>query len=219
MKLTAFQINGQPVGSVVTSWTSTDLNGNVPFKREATVSPGYTDISSITNWDRFGYSLSDYKVVRNEIIILAANQGFINLSQGEKIIASKMFAVIKAYRDTVHTIEEQIQHGMSFHIKSTEARSIRRNKAKVEAYNRLQNGAERADLMGGVGTLLEMYVNYGIEGIGSGDIIPGLFDYLESRVGSAYENTGLLSKTYTVEGMTIPEFSAKLMDILKNGNY
>lgn len=218
MKLTAYVINDQPVGTQLLSWQIDDLGGNAPFKVESTVSTGYQDISSITNWLRFGYRLVDYKVVRHNIIIIAATTGFSNLSQSEKEICATMFAVAKSDRDSLYSLEQQIIHGREYHTQSVLARKARRHAAESEAYNRIIDGNERADLMNGVKPLLDVYVEFGVEGTVEGDII-GLFDYLESRTGTAYENIGLLSKTYTIEGMTLSQFSAKLMDILKNGRY
>ena len=82
----------------------------------------------------------------------------------------------------------------------------------------MQSSTERYDLMNGASAMIDAYVNFGVEGSLEGDDV-GLFDYLESRVGTPFENTGLLSKGYNVEGMTINEFSERLMDVLKNGNY
>ena len=165
-----------------------------------------------------GGSDHDYKVLRNNLIVQVATEGFSNLSVDEKKIASSHFAVSKTDRDTVHTIDEQISNGILFHKESTKARSDRRNAAEGEVYNRIQDGLEQADLMNDVTAMLDTYVNFGIEGTLEGDI-EGLFDYLESRAGTSFETTGLLSKSYTVEGMTVAQLSAKLMDIFKNGNY
>ncbi len=165
-----------------------------------------------------GESNSDYKVLRENLMIQVATEGFANLTLEEKEIASSHFCVLKVDRDTVHTIKEQIENGIIFHKKSVDSRKLRRNAAEGEVYNRIQDGLEQSDLMNDVITMLDTYVNFGIEGTLEGDLI-GLFDYLESRVGTPFEGAGLLEKTYTVEGMTIAQLSVKLMDIFKGGIY
>ena len=165
-----------------------------------------------------GDSESDYKVLRNNLMVQVATEGFANLTADEKIIASENFVVSKTDRDTVHTLEQQIANGIIYHKHSVASRLARRIAAEGEVYNRLQSGVDQADLMNDTVAMLDAYVNFGIEGTVEGDVL-GLFDYFESRVGTAFETTGLLSKTYTVEGMTVTQLSAKLMDIFKNGNY
>ena len=62
--LTAHLIEGQPVGLVVKNYSLI----KVPFKIEDEISPGYTDISSISNWYELGTNLNrDYLFVRKEI--------------------------------------------------------------------------------------------------------------------------------------------------------
>jgi hypothetical protein len=165
-----------------------------------------------------GDSTEDYKVLRNKVIIRVATEGFSNLTAQEKEIASENFCVSKADRDSVHTIDEQVAFGIEYHKKSTIARSKRRKSIEAEVYNRIQSAVERADLMSDAAAMIDAYVDFGVEGSLEGDGV-GIFDYLESRVGTPFENTGLLSKTYTIEGMTVSEFSARLIDVLKNGNY
>jgi len=161
----------------------------------------------------------DYKARRKSIIIDVATRGFSNLNPREKKLASEHFAVAKADRDTVHTMEEQVTFGTKFHIHSIESRDNRRLSAVGEVYNRLTSGTDQMDLMADVSGLLEQYVKYGIEGTLEGDI-EGLFDYIEGRTGTTWETTGLPSKTgYTIEGMTLTQLKDRLMDILANGNY
>ena len=67
--------------------------------------------------------------------------------------------------------------------------------------------------------LRESYINYGREGILEGDP-EGLFDYIRSQSGSSFEVAGFSSHSYTPVGYAnMSEFSVKILDILKNGNY
>lgn len=162
---------------------------------------------------------SDYKVLRSNLITYVATTGFTNLSVAEKVIASEHFVVSKVDRDTVHTLAEQISNGVYFHEESVKARFKRRMVAEAEVYNRVLDSADQSDFRNDVVNLLELYVNFGIEGTVEGDD-EGLFDYLESRSGTAYAGAnGFLAKNYTIESMNISGLSARLIDVFKNGNY
>lgn len=108
MLITAYILNGQILGTELTEWNDSDLNGNPPFKTENNISVGYADISSITNWDKFGLATRfNLLQVRDQIIILA--DPFSSLSIEEKQIAIRYFAATKIDRDSIYTSEEQIQ--------------------------------------------------------------------------------------------------------------
>lgn len=95
MLLLAYLINGEPVGTVVPSWSTDDLNGNKPFVESESVISGYGDISSIENWDRFGGNCTNYEMVRYYIqvlVITIAGGDFANwnnLTLAEKEVACK----------------------------------------------------------------------------------------------------------------------------------
>lgn len=218
MFLCEYKLNGSLV-STLQEYSVSDLNGNEPYIISDTVPANYEDISSIKNWSCHGYFLDkDYKLVRSHIISLVQATGFSNLTAEEKDIACRDFCVSKADRDTVHTMEQQIANGIEFHRRSIRARLDRKIAAEGEVYNRMSIASERSELIGEVTNMTKDYIDFGVEGTLEGDA-EGLFDYLESRVGTSFENTGFLSKTYTVEGMTVAQLSARLIDILKNGNY
>lgn len=163
---------------------------------------------------------SDYKAARAAMIASVASIGFSNLSLRDKKIASKWFAVTKADRDTVHTLEEQIAYGKDFHLSSVKARRARLTAVKMEIYNRLTY-SQVNDIM--VASNFEVtgtnYVELGREGTEEGNA-EGLFDYIEARLGTLWELTGLKVQAYIPLGMAnCTELSTRLMDILKNGNY
>ena len=77
MTLLTAQIIGRKIVGVESSVPSRSVYENQPyepFKAENTISNGYADISSITNWYQFGieanYLKKDYLYVRNEILLL-----------------------------------------------------------------------------------------------------------------------------------------------------
>jgi len=61
---------------------------------------------------------------------------------------------------------------------------------------------------------------YGFEGSEEGDK-DALFDYVLSRPGTAFENTGLASQSYVpiVEGLTLLDVVNRIMSILRDGDY
>jgi hypothetical protein len=217
-KLTAFIYEGNPITDTHEEdmWEIT----SEPLKVEQTVSAGYQDITSISNWEKYWENTcNDYKCFRNRMIeFMLAGNPFSGLTQAEKEIVAKNFCVAKADRDSLFTVQQQIEHGREFHKKSVLAREKRKMYAEAEVYNRILDGIEQADLMNDVSLLLQNYHKFGIEGTLEGDVA-GVFDYIESRAGTPYENAGLLQKTYTVEGMTVAQLSQRLMDIMKNGLY
>ena len=80
---------------------------NPRFKLETTVSTGYADISSIENWNQFGYEVGNTSTIRSEIDTLFQATTWAALTAGEKAVISRKFLVSKADRDTVHTAIEQ----------------------------------------------------------------------------------------------------------------
>jgi hypothetical protein len=102
MLLTAYLINGQTVGVDLPSWNDSDLNGNPPFKAEATVSAGYADISSMENWSKNW--VLDWSRCRDEfkpLFYAAAGQNlqnFANLPMDQKLLACTYFCIPYAMR-------------------------------------------------------------------------------------------------------------------------
>jgi hypothetical protein len=199
------------------------ISGLPIFLAEETVSSGYTDVSSIKNWSKHGGSIHrDYKFVRDHIKSLFTSLGgWGGLDAEEKQIVSQNFLSTKTQRDEIYTTEEQVDHGVIFHTKSVKSRQSRANKVIGEIINRMQPTDHSSiinDIMG-ASQLLDKYINFGREGTVEGDS-EGAFDYLESRVGTTYENNGFREYAYTPTGYSdMTDFSTGLMDILKNGNY
>lgn len=97
MKLLAYVINGQAVGTELPVWENTDLNGNAPFKFSENVDAGYADITSIANISLFGnLPTNDYIWVKDRIRDVAeSNGGWDFLTDAEKYIIIKYYI----YRD------------------------------------------------------------------------------------------------------------------------
>lgn len=226
--LQSIKINGLIFGVEIFTCTPEQLNGREPFIFSDIIQDGYGDMSVQPNYIELLYKYGvrankDYKYIRNEIMVAVWTKILNNinkwnlLTQVEKEIASEWFTVPKVLRDTIHSFNQQIENGKIFDKESTACRINRYNDVRVELFNRL-SWENAMELLGECKLLVESY-QQGKEGTEEGDG-EGLFDYIESRPGTSHENSGLLQKQYQVVGFnTMEEFSIKLMDILKKGNY
>ena len=177
----------------------------------------HEDRDSITDWDRHGQTVRDYKYVRERIKLRVATEGFENLTLKERQLASKWFATTKENRDTVCSIEQQVKNGMIFHTSSTESRKKRSIAVWVEIYNRLSKEYQ----MILISNSYEVFTNYkenGVEGVESGDLVPGVYDFAQAL--PPFELTGLANQDWPVEGMEgCGELADRIMQILKEGEY
>jgi len=174
------------------------------------------DITNIDNifscWDEI--CLIDYKSFRQIIAGYVYAVGFDNLEIGYQRIVASHFCVAKDSRDKVFTLQEQIEHGRTFHTLSVECRSKRMEKVMCELYNRLGK-LETQEIIKDVtkDDLHYNYINYGLEGTASGDS-EGIFDYLVSTVGTVYELNGLSTKSFIPLDITMSELSTRCFNIL-----
>lgn len=190
------------------------LESAVEFHRNYTPS----EIEKLNiNWSD---SYVDYKKARETLKIMVWTSGFNNLTDVEKKIASKWFVIPQNMRNLVHTMSEQVKNGKSFHNNSVEARTKRADAGVSAMYNYLStfDAFQVVDDVVNTYGLMDKYINYGREGV-TEDNLDGIFDYLHSRSGSMYENSGLLNKNITPVGITLQQLADTAMDIFKNGNY
>ena len=161
MKLQAYILNGKIINVEVFNWTLDQLNGNQPWIINETLQNGYSDITSITNWNSIGFNLKDYNYVRNEINILLNQIGFNNLTLNEKIIVSRYFLVGKSDRDTVLSEEEQINSWNILVENSQDCRFKRWETAKKYISYKLLP-VDSSDLAKSTSELCADYINYNI---------------------------------------------------------
>lgn len=165
------------------------------------------------------YGRLDYKNFRASLAARVAQEGFANLSLVDKQLAARNFVVSKADRDSIFSLEEQVEHGAVFHADSILCREERYRRAASEVYNRL-TGAESSLIVGTIITkgLDTLYKQYGIEGTPSGDV-EGLYDFIAGTAGTTYSSGGLIPglphRSFTPAGMTIQELSDRIMAILR----
>lgn len=170
------------------------------------------------NWQNM---YSDYKAARVAVYIaMMMKGGFNNLSEAEKIIASKWFVVGRTERNSVHTVDQQIENGLNYHQNSTRSRNARFDKCITEVYNRLDDDQIKEVMIAmDYNKTVDAYIKLGIEGTQEGNP-EGLYDYILARAGTQWESTGLSVQAYTPVGMAdCQELANRLMDILVNGNY
>lgn len=222
MRLCEYLINGTPV-SQHSSFDSNLLAGISHYLEVGdldSIPENYVNISSIENWYKLYENIKkDYKYAREEIRKLLINISWENLTQEEKVIVSKMFLVSKDHRDELFTLHEQIQLGAIHHQNSIQSRLLRLCAIQLTLFNTLEkHDWQEVGLELTQTGLLDRYVNQGIEGTLEGDI-EGFFDYILSRTGTSFENSGFLNKSYTPLTMTLQQIADRAIDILKNGNY
>lgn len=131
MLLTAYIYNGNTLGVDIGELDSREIGGNIPFKREASVSTGYANISSIINWDKFGLRAADSTVVRGEIDTLFQATTFAALTAAEKDVVSRWFLASAADRATVLTADQQKAASIEF-AKVLAAQALAETAASVE---------------------------------------------------------------------------------------
>jgi len=106
---------GNTIGVNELVWNERDLSGNTPFAIATTSTlSGYSNISSIVNWDAWGEAAGYSRCkVRNEIKSLYESDTgttWSGYSVNEQKVLSRYFLVDKAKRDEVYTDAEQEEY-------------------------------------------------------------------------------------------------------------
>jgi hypothetical protein len=205
---------------------------------------GYTNVSSIENWNKYGPALigsatgfMDWKCLQREIKALANvilnndyDTNWNSLNAAEKLIVCNyvLSAVPPAkFGATVTNAVQRMQIALDFDLNNRRARGnwqsgIGRVQilriylfGKVGKTSALE--AFRDVVMDG---LLELYEG-GIEGSVE-DGIEGINDFLLARPGTSYAGTGLAARSYTVidgSGDSMNDVANDMVDIASNGLY
>jgi hypothetical protein len=231
--LQAYLIDGQKANIEIISYLKSALNGNNPIIYSDTLQNGYSDITSIENWYTYGNNTGkDWKFIRNEIKTLmfskagSSLENYSNLNTNEKIIVAELFLVPEALRTPFFTSKQDYENSIRYNINSIKSRNNRYTSALSLFYlNLLKSDVNNIikDLQSAVTTnvyanLIDNYIYYGIDGTRF-DTDPGIFDYLESTVGTMYENEGLSSRITNMTAEQKQEFIDSVLDIMEFGNY
>lgn len=198
----------------------------------------YIDFNGIENWINYGKSIcSDELQVRYRISQLVNTITWSGLSDGEKdIVISYNIREDAVDEDTYNTnkITYLISKGNSleeskiillksyaeFHIKEVIACKKRSDSEKMyEVIAKYLKLIDAGDLIKITHKLFDLYKSQAIRGTEDGNAGEGLFNFLESTVGSSYENSGLEEQGYTLNSGTYTEFITELMSVLREGKY
>lgn len=230
-KLLAYTIDDKTVGSELSSWHVSDLNGNEPFKiiiSGATIPDGYRDISSIENWHLFGDNVvNDYLIIKNSIKELVAELGWVSLSNVERDVVIEYYAYESASDAVMHIMVTKgytlnqaqlylVQQWHRHHGKVVYACKQRWYYAKliIPIYLSFNDGE---DLFSVVESLAFAYNDMGKLGMNYGDRTNGIMDFIEST--NAYVDNGLCERGYAVLTGTCDDLVQDLKDVLINGMY
>jgi hypothetical protein len=229
-QLLAYQINGLAVGIDLIQWDSADLNGNQPFKlilSGTTIPVGYTDISSIINWNKFGCMVAnDYLVCKNEIKEICLIRGWSNLTNTEKDLSIQYYS----YPDTTSAVIFLMGKGYSqaqaqgyvlqqwhrHHGNLINACKQRWYYAKFIVPQFL-SFADSEDLLNTVEPLVFAYNDMGRLGINYGDKKNGIMDYIEST--NSFQNQGLKENNYTLLQGTWNDLILAMKNVFVEGIY
>lgn len=228
--LLAYTINGQTVGIDLPSWDTADLNGNIPFKlilSGATIPSGYTDVSSIINWNKLGCMVAnDYLVCKNEIKTLCGKKGWSNLTNAEKDLAIQYYAYPDATSAVIYLMGKgysQVQaqgfvllqwHRHHGNVMNSCKQRWFYVKFIVPQYLSF-NDAE--DLLNTVEPLVFAYNDMGRLGINYADKRDGIMDYIEST--NAFAGQGLRENGYVLLQGTYDDFILAMKNVFVEGIY
>jgi hypothetical protein len=194
------------------------------YKASETPLNGYTDVTSITNWHKFGnLTKRDYRFVRERMRELADDKtdGYTNmaaLSNQELIALSQRLLLDPQECMNVLGMAEFEFYKRDWVSKSKACRYNRWEEAKSAVLFNYIGLDDAKQIVVELDTLslISMYYS-GIEGIDQ-DGIEGIFDYILATDGSTFENTGLAKSTIQT-AKPIAEICDDIIGILLDGNY
>jgi len=240
MKLAAYILEGTPISDITTGYNPADLSGNPAYKVfEGNTPAGYSDISSIENWDKYGVILigsavnfMDWKCLRSAIKALAnsittndipGNWGL--FSSVEKQLVCKYLTNKVSAADFIATYTSQtdrVNISLNFDKLSIEARTQRYYRMWSFAYGRfgslnvldfLNHALRDGDRVGAYIAGIETKADDGVD---------ALLDMIDGTTGTIYiagaadDLKGLRHRTYTIvdgSGDTIADVCDHLLDI------
>jgi hypothetical protein len=234
MKLFAFNISGntnQKVGIDLLSWSDNQLYGNKPFIvsfDDEVNYTGYTDISSIENWNRFGLSYTtDYGSVKFAIKDIADSVGWSGLTNIEKDLTIKYYSYPSDTEAAIHLMmtkgfsQEEAQGYIlrawhKHHLNFIESCKVRWAYAKFYVLLYLSR-VDAEDLFETTKNLIDYYVETGRLGVEYNDDNSGIIDFIYST--NDYVGQGMQESGYSLQRGTWNEFRQQLKDVFVYGKY
>lgn len=200
-----------------------NINGNnsqeeVSIVFTDTLPDGYTDISSITNWDTLTPICPfDFKAIKYQIYLLRVSIGYNNLSLEEKIITNKWFASGVEYNNAEVNAEQQAKYFTDFFKPGADNSRHNRDVAVSNYMMKLVYTGQLdylvlCDLIQNAGIYRTQYIRDGITGIGYGDAVDGVVNYTKND--SAFSPMNIVgvntsTKTFSVLGDKTSKFVAE----------
>jgi len=198
----------------------------------------YIDFNGIENWINYGKSIcSDDLQLRDRILQLLNTITWSSLNDVEKDIVISFNLRETAVDDATYntnkitylmgkgnSLEESkiilLKSYAEFHIKEVVACKKRSDSGKMyEIIAKYLQLSDAGDLIKITHKLFDLYKTQAIRGTEDGNAGEGLFNFLESTVGTSYENSGLEEQGYTLNSGTYTEFITELMGVLREGKY
>lgn len=231
-KILGYRIRGNEIIGIDTNtWYDSDLNGNEPFKiilSGETIPSGYTNITSIANWNKFGGNIAnDYLVPKFEIRDIVNITGWTGLTNVEKDIVIEYYAYTGVTDMVIHLMmtkgwsqaQAQAYVLKSWHIHHgnvVETSKQRWFYVKIIVAQYL-SFADAEDLFDTCENLVFQYSELGRLGKDYNDNNDGIMDYLLSTNG--FTGQGLEENNYTLLKGTWSEFKDDLHKVLVCGIY
>lgn len=203
-----------------------------------TAPSGYSDFSSITSWYQYGNTLcTDILQTRDRIKEIVNSGTWSGLTNNEKDIVIELYIKADDIDENTYNTNKVtylmsngyslqqaqgrlIQAYGSYHTKEVIACTLRANCGRLyEVIAKYLSLADAGDLIKITHKLFDLYKSQAIRGTEDGNAGEGLFNFLESTVGSSYENAGLEQQGYVLKTGTYSEFITELMYVLRHGNY
>jgi len=226
--LFAYELSGSTLGVDLSSWDDSDLSGNSPFMvSSATTVSGYTEITSIENWLKFGRDvLHDYQDYQKAIKLAGYDKGWTAMTNTEKDIIIDHYAhpQINPTGSTQNT--QQVIHLMTTkgfsqeqatdyivdvwwdHWTASLSDCDGRWRRAVKTTIQYLSFADASDLFEEIEILVGYYLESGRLGIGFGDSKDGMMNYIMSNEG--YTGNGLEYNNYTLKKGTWDELKTNL---------
>lgn len=203
----------------------------------------YDDITSIENWyyhHNHNGICTDYLQMRDRVRDVLNEKKWSGCTVPEKDIIIELYTKETDKSNSTSNTEKIIHliynKGMSqadaiaflqysfanFHIKEIESSLKRAQSVQLfKIIAKYLSISDAADFTRTITTPYHLYTTQGIRGINDGEAGEGLFDFIESTVGSSYETTGLNQQGYIMANgdSDATNFIIELMDVLRKGNY
>lgn len=198
----------------------------------------YDDITSIENWVLYGDILCTDKLqLRSRIKDKLNELTWSGLTNTEKeVVIDYYLKETSKSEDDANTEKVMYLLGVGYNMSQAQSRLIKSyadyHLWEISSCSKRANSeqlyvviakylslTDAGDLIKITHKLFDLYKTQGIRGINDGNAGEGLFDFLESTVGTPFETTGLLQQGYVLRIGTYTSFIDELMDVLRNGNY